>query len=98
MRVTGGRLRSRRLLRPPGGVRPTWSGDARVRPAGALATAEDGALRFRPDPGAANLHVLGHHRQAWIDVLGTLAVLLVLLGAGTHGVARIVSARRRRQA
>ena len=23
MRVTGGRLRSRRLLRPPGGVRPT---------------------------------------------------------------------------
>jgi len=82
----------------PGGVQPTWAGDARVRPAGTLTTGSDGALRFEPDPGAAHLHVLGHDRQGWIDALGIVAVLLVLLGAGTHGVARIVAARRRRRA
>lgn len=82
----------------PGGVHPTWAGDGRVRPAGALKTMAGGTLRYEPAAGAGDLYVLGHHRQGWIDVLGGTAVLLVLLGAGAHGVARIVSARRRRRA
>ena len=82
----------------PGGALPTWAGDDRVRPTGSLQTQEEGRLVYVPDLAAGGRYVLGHDRVGWIDALGIAAVVIVLLGAGTHGALRILATRRRRQA
>ena len=58
--------------------------------------ASDGTLEVKPHVDAAHVYILGHHRTAWIDILGINAVVLVVLGASGHGLLRILGARSRR--
>ena len=77
---------------------PAWAGDDRIRPTGSLGLDAAGGLRYTPVPSEGGLYIVGHDRAGWIDVVGVLAAVLVLLGALTHGALRFVAARRRRHA
>ena len=51
---------------------------------------------YRPSTSAAGYYVLGHDGHRWIDALGILMLLGVLLGASVHGGLRIRHAWARR--
>jgi len=80
--------------RIPGNVLPELVGDSGVAWRGSLA--RDGhQLVFRPSTADAGLYVLGHDRWTWIDWLGGLMVLGVVLGAGGHAGMRWWSYQQR---
>jgi thiosulfate reductase cytochrome b subunit len=77
----------------PGGVLPEFVKDANVTANGELYT-EGGALFYRPATAAQNLYVFGHDRAPWVDWLGALMFMGVLVGAATHGGLRVYAALR----
>ena len=80
--------------RTPGGVTPIFVSGGPVAAAGAIVADEAGALRFDPQTEEAGLYVLGHDGVSWVDWLGVLMFLGVLLGVVVHGGLRVISARR----
>jgi len=83
--------------RVPGGVLPELVGDSGVEWRGDVARQEDGTLIFRPSTAGSGLYVLGHDRWNWVGWLGSLMILGVVCGAGTHTVLRLLAHRRRRR-
>ena len=80
--------------RIPGDVLPELVGDSGVELRGVVA--RDGqTLVYRPSTAEAGLYVLGHDRWAAIDWLGSLLVLSVVLGTGSHAGLRWWSYRKR---
>lgn len=81
--------------RLPGGVMPVFV-SATVTMTGELVTTDDGTLFYRPSSAAkpVGLYILGHDSVYWIDLLGALAFLGVLLGVTVHGGLRYLAARR----
>lgn len=53
---------------------------------------------YRPSTQTAGFYILGHDGYRWIDVLGILLLLGVVLGVGIHGGMRIRHALARRSA
>ena len=76
----------------PGGVPPRPPENTRVELAGTVEPGPAGGLVFRQGEGStpSGLHVLGHSRESWSNLLGFLAFLAVALGVAGHGLARIV--------
>jgi len=66
-----------------------------AKAAGALVRDEKGRLVF--EPRHAGLHIFGHTRSSWLDVLGILLFAGAVAGAGGHALMRIRSAKRRKK-
>ena len=85
------------LLGPyvPGGVTPGFVNNTNVSWTGDFHTDDSGALFYTPNVAAENLYLPGHNRIWWVDVIGWLAVLGVLLGIIVHAGYRLYQAARR---
>jgi thiosulfate reductase cytochrome b subunit len=79
----------------PGGVIPTFVADANVAASGAIVAGEDGVLRYQPQPQADGIYIFGRNRLHWVDWVGALAFVGVLLAVAVHGGLRLVAAMRR---
>ena len=78
----------------PGGVSPEFVKDTNISFTGEIYTGEDGALYYKPASIDQKLYVLGHDSIGWIDTLGILMFVGVLLGVVAHGGLRVYSALR----
>lgn len=81
----------------PGGALPTFIGGGDV--VGGQVQMVDGALYFAPatDQPPAQLYLFGHDRVDWVNTLGTLVFLGVLLGVFLHSGLRVLASRRTAQ-
>lgn len=66
-----------------------------VTGAGSIERASDGEVWFVPNLDGVGVYVLGLSSVVWIDAAGLAMILLVLVGALSHGAGRLISARRR---
>jgi hypothetical protein len=80
--------------RVPGGVLPELVGDSGVQLKGSIVS-ENQTLVFRPSTASAGLYVLGHDRWPLVNWLGSLMVVGVVLGAGSHAGMRWLAYRKR---
>jgi thiosulfate reductase cytochrome b subunit len=90
--------RDSRLLEPmmlasyvPAGVLPEFVANTNVEMHGSLETNASGELYYQPDAGASGLYIFGSTRVPWVDILGSLAFVGVLLGIMVHGGVRFYS-------
>ena len=79
----------------PGDVVPKAVGGAELT--GDLQTG-DGQLNYRPSTRAASLYILGHNRWPWVNALGGLSLLAVVLGVVVHAGLRVRMARKKPRA
>lgn len=79
----------------PGDSLPQWSQQGSLVTSGRWTNVGDRPA-YRPSTSAAGLYVLGHDGHRWIDILGILMLLGVLLGVGVHGGLRVRHALARR--
>jgi len=79
----------------PGNVQPVKVAYAGVELNGEIRTNSRGATNFVPDAYAAGFYIIGLHGQKWVDLLGLLIFLGVLVGVSGHAVIRYVSSRHR---
>jgi thiosulfate reductase cytochrome b subunit len=81
----------------PGGVPPRPPDGTKLELAGVVEAGPGGGLVFRQDAGATptGLHVLGHSRESWSNLLGLLVFVAVALGVAGHGLVRVVLRGRR---
>jgi thiosulfate reductase cytochrome b subunit len=73
---------------------PEFVLDSNVTFNGEIYQDEAGELYYQPSPGNSDLYVLGHNSVSWIDLIGSLAFVGVLLAITVHGGLRVVSAMR----
>ena len=78
----------------PGGVMPEFVPDSNVVYNGSMFVSEDGALFYQPNTDAKNLYVFGLNSVSWIDILGSLMFVGVLLGITVHGGLRFFASRK----
>jgi hypothetical protein len=78
----------------PGDVEPTPVGDSGVSLHGSFEKDSRAALSFRPSTRRSGLYVLGHDRWTWVSVVGGLALVGVVVGAGVHTTLRIRSRKK----
>jgi thiosulfate reductase cytochrome b subunit len=78
----------------PGGVLPDFVQNSKLVINGEIFTNEEGSLYYQPNAAASGLYIFGSNRVAWIDLLGSLAFVGVLLGITAHGGLRFVSSLR----
>jgi hypothetical protein len=64
----------------PGGVLPTFVNDTNVTIAGEIQQTADGALFYHPATMDQGVYVFGRDRVFWVDALGALAFVGVLIG------------------
>ncbi len=77
----------------PHGSRPKLAPDANVLPAG-LVTSQNSTLYFEPKTRQAGFYVLGHDSVFWVQVVGALSVIMVVLGVGVHGGFRVLASKK----
>jgi hypothetical protein len=77
----------------PGGILPKLVADSGIELNGQLQIGSDGQLDYQPSTRQASLYVLGHNRWNWINVLGALSLLTVVVGVVVHAGLRAVTAR-----
>jgi thiosulfate reductase cytochrome b subunit len=77
----------------PGDVMPEFVTGTNVTTSGSFAKV-DRALLYQPEPAADDLYIFGHSSFGWVDWLGGLFFLAVLLGVSAHGGLRIVKSSR----
>ncbi len=82
--------------RVPSGAEPIFVSNGTVLLSGDFVRTEDGRLLYQPrnDAEPSKLYIFGHDSVKWVDGLGVLMFLGVLLGVGAHSTARYISARR----
>jgi thiosulfate reductase cytochrome b subunit len=80
--------------RTPGGIVPALTAVSGLLWTGEVQTNDDGTLSFQPQAEAAGLYILGHNAVSFIDILGALAFVGVLIGIFVHGGLRWWFARR----
>jgi thiosulfate reductase cytochrome b subunit len=78
----------------PGDTLPEFVQDTKVIVNGEMQTQEDGSLVYYPDVAASDLYIFGNNRVAWVDLLGSLAFVGVLLGITVHGGMRFAASLR----
>jgi thiosulfate reductase cytochrome b subunit/cytochrome c553 len=78
----------------PGGVMPAFASETNVTYDGNLTINADGSLTYQPDNSKRNLYVFGYNRLGWLDLLGALLFVGVLLGILGHGTLRYLSSLR----
>ena len=74
---------------------PEFVKDGNVVFNGEIIANEDGTLYYQPSPQNSGLYILGYDSVSWIDILGSLVFIGVLVGITIHGGLRVVSAMRR---
>jgi thiosulfate reductase cytochrome b subunit/cytochrome c2 len=77
----------------PGGVAPVFVQDTNVAASGQISS-QDGALYYQPATEKDGIYVFGHNRVAWVDLLGALFFVGVLLAVSVHAALRLISALR----
>ncbi len=78
----------------PGGKTPEFVKDTNISFSGEIYTAENGALYYKPASLNQDIYVLGHDSIGWIDWVGIIMFIGVLLGVVAHGGLRVYSAIR----
>ena len=78
----------------PGGVLPEFVPDSNVTYNGSMYLTEEGALYYQPNTDAENIYVFGHDNIGWVDILGSVMFLGVLLGVVGHGSLRFYASLR----
>ncbi len=78
----------------PGGNMPEFVKDSNITFNGEFYVEDDGALYYKPVSINQNIYVLGHDSVEWIDRLGVLMFIGVLLGVMGHGGLRVYAAWR----
>jgi thiosulfate reductase cytochrome b subunit len=78
----------------PGGVQPEFIAGTNITENGTRYTSADGALYYQPATYTENLYVFGHDRIPWVDGLGALLFVGVLVGVATHGGLRFYAAMK----
>ncbi len=78
----------------PAGVTPKFVSDSNVNATGKIIKNENGSLSYQPATTKDGVYVFGRDRINWIDWLGALALLGVILAVGGHGTLRYVSSLR----
>lgn len=68
----------------PGNVLPQFVQDASQQTTGVISN-QDGLLVYKPIPAEHGLYIFGHNRVNWIDWLGALLFMGVLMGVVVHG-------------
>ena len=78
----------------PGGVIPTFVGDAHTETTGQLIVAEDGSIAYQPETTADGIDVLGSDSGGWADWLGLAAFIGVILFVLLHATLRFLARRK----
>ncbi len=78
----------------PGGVKPEFVNDSNTTPTSGIIVQEDGQLVFEPEPSEYGIYVFGYNRVVWVDVIGALFFVGVLLGVLVHGSIRFFHSLR----
>lgn len=78
----------------PGGVTPEFVTESNVVTYGEIFQDDNGALFFQPASQENGIYILGHNNVPWIDLVGSLMFVGVLLGVGGHSTLRFLSSRR----
>lgn len=78
----------------PGGVTPVFVKDTNVSASGEIAS-QSGALVYRPATEKDGVYVFGHNRVRWVDWVGALFFVGVLMGVSGHAAMRYFAGRRR---
>jgi thiosulfate reductase cytochrome b subunit len=78
----------------PGGVTPVFVEDTNVAASGEISS-QDGALYYQPATQEDGVYVFGHNRVSWVDWIGALFFVGVLLAVSGHAAMRFISAMRR---
>jgi thiosulfate reductase cytochrome b subunit/mono/diheme cytochrome c family protein len=81
----------------PGGVIPTFADGTNVSTSGEVVQGAGGALHYEPMTASDGLYVFGSSRVAWLDWLGAVLFIGVVLGVGTHSTLRFLSAGGKRK-
>ncbi len=79
----------------PGGASPFFVADSPALPSGEIRQGVDGAVVYQPEPSADGLYIFGRDAVAWVDRVGGLAFVGVLLGVSAHGGLRFFATRKR---
>jgi len=82
----------------PGGVVPKMVAGTNVNLSGELTVAADGRVVFEPNTQQSGIYVLGYDNWEWVDRLGAVLFVLILLGVAGHGLLRIRAGTRHRSA
>jgi thiosulfate reductase cytochrome b subunit len=77
----------------PGSVVPEFVKDTNVASTGEISN-QDGALYYQPATEKDGVYIFGHNRVAWVDWIGALFFMGVLLGVSVHAAMRYISALR----
>lgn len=78
----------------PAGVIPEFVMDSKVTINGEIYQNEDGELYYQPSPENSDLYILGYNSVGWIDLIGSLAFIGVLIAITIHGGLRVAAAMR----
>jgi len=81
----------------PGGVLPAFAEDTNISANGNLSMDESGALFYTLDPITEGLYIFGNSNTAWVDWVGGLSFLGVLVAITVHGALRYLQARKSRK-
>jgi thiosulfate reductase cytochrome b subunit len=81
----------------PGGTDAVFVGDTSLIASGAIERDADDTLAYVPQLEEEGIYILGHNAVTWIDRLGGLLFVGVLLGVTAHASVRLVSGYRRPQ-
>jgi len=79
----------------PGDVQPQMGSYAAVKLSGEVTTGSAGGANFISDNRSAGFYIIGLHAESWVDLLGVLMFLGIILGVSVHSIARYISSRRR---
>jgi thiosulfate reductase cytochrome b subunit len=73
---------------------PEFVPDSNVVYNGSIYKSEDGALYYQPNTEEENLYIFGLNSVGWVDMLGSLMLVGVLLGVSVHGGLRFYTSLR----
>jgi thiosulfate reductase cytochrome b subunit len=77
----------------PGGVAPVFVEDTNVAASGEI-TGQEGALYYQPAAENDGIYIFGHNRVRWVDLIGALFFVGVLLAVSGHAALRFISSLR----
>jgi len=79
----------------PGNVQPQPGSYAGIKLSGEVTNGSAGGANFLSDNRSAGFYIIGLHAESWVDLLGVLMFLGIILGVSVHSIARFISSRRR---